>query len=232
MQIIQYQSLVLYEDNHLLVVNKPAGSLVQGDRTGDKPLVDIYKEYIKEKYDKPSAVFLGVVHRLDRPVAGVLAFARTSKALDRMNKLFRTRDVHKTYWAIVTNKPPASEGTLVHWLKKDSTKNITTAYTKEVVDSKRAELKYRLIGNRDQHYLLKVEPLTGRPHQIRVQLAKMGCSIKGDVKYGAGTPNTDADICLFARQLAFIHPVKKEPLVIEAPLPVYESWKLFANFSQ
>ncbi len=226
-----YPSLVLYEDNHLLVVNKPSGSLVQGDRTGDKPLVDIYKDYIKEKYHKPGAVFLGVVHRLDRPVSGVLAFAKTSKALERMNKLFRTREVRKTYWAIVTHKPPEAEGKLVHWLKKDNVKNVTTAYAKEVGNSKKAELNYRLIGIQEQQYLLEVEPLTGRPHQIRVQLAKMGCVIKGDVKYGADQPNKEADICLFARRLSFTHPVGQEPVVIEAPVPAYESWKLFANFT-
>lgn len=223
---------ILYEDNHLLIVNKPAGSLVQGDRTGDVPLVETYKSYLKEKYNKPGAVFLGVVHRLDRPVSGVLVFARTSKALDRMNKLFRDRDVQKIYWAIVSKKPPAQEGILIHWLKKDSAKNITTAYDQEMAGSKRAELQYKLIGSQKNFYLLEIEPLTGRPHQIRVQLAKLSCPIQGDIKYGFSHPNADGNISLHARMLSFVHPVRKEELTIVAPLPAYETWQMFTTINQ
>ncbi len=221
---------VLYEDNHLLIVNKPAGRLVQGDRTGDEPLVETFKNYLKEKYHKPGAVFLGVVHRLDRPVSGVLVFARTSKALDRMNKLFSSRAVQKIYWAVVAHKPPAEAATLVHWLKKDTAKNTTTAYEQERDHAKRAELQYTLLGSQKNLYLLEVAPLTGRPHQIRVQLATMGCPIQGDIKYGFAHPNADGNISLHARKLHFIHPVKKEPISVVAPLPAYESWPMFANF--
>lgn len=216
---------ILYEDNHLLVVNKPAGTLVQGDRTGDLPLVEVCRQYIKEKYDKPGAVFLGVVHRLDRPVSGVVVFARTSKALDRMNKLFRNRSVRKTYWALVSHKPPLAEGQLVHWLKKDTVKNITAAYDREVPGSKRAELRYKLLHKQANSYLLEVEPLTGRPHQIRVQLAELGCSIQGDLKYGYPHPNTDGNINLHARSLTFVHPVRKETLSLVAGLPRQKSWE-------
>lgn len=218
---------ILYEDNHLLVVNKPAGSLVQGDRTGDLPLVEVCRQYIKEKYDKPGAVFLGVVHRLDRPVSGVLVFARTSKALDRMNKLFRNRSVRKIYWALVSHKPLLPEGQLVHWLRKDTVKNITTAYSKEVTGSKRAELRYKLLHKEAGGYLLEVEPLTGRSHQIRVQLAELGCPIQGDIKYGYPHPNTDGNISLHARRLTFVHPVRKETLNLVADLPRQKSWEQF-----
>ena len=173
---------VIFEDNHLLVVNKAAGILVQGDSTGDIPLAELCKEYIKEKYEKPGAVFLGVVHRLDRPVTGVVVLARTSKALERMNELFRDRDMKKTYWAIVTSKPKQQNGTLVHWLSKDEKKNKTTAYSRETVGALRSELNYKVIGSSEGQWLLEVNPITGRSHQIRVQLASMGCVIKGDVK--------------------------------------------------
>lgn len=218
---------VLYEDNHLLVINKPAGVLVQGDITGDKPLVDLAKDYIGEKYKKPGDVFLGVVHRLDRPVSGVVVFARTSKALERMNELFRTRATQKTYWALVTSKPPRQEGTLVHWLVKDEKKNKTTAYTRENPNGLRSELNYKVIDNKHGFYLVEVNPITGRPHQIRVQLASMGCPIVGDVKYGSEMSSPDGSIGLHARQLSFIHPVKKEPLTISAKLPQNDWWKAF-----
>ena len=218
---------ILYEDNHLLVINKNAGTLVQGDETGDKPLVEIGKEYIKEKYKKPGEVFLGVVHRLDRPVSGVVVFARTSKALERMNALFRNKETEKTYWALVANRPPHQEDRLIHWLVKDEKKNKTTAYKKENSQGQLSELSYKLISQKAGLYLLEVKPITGRPHQIRVQLASIGCPIVGDLKYGYESPNDDASICLHARQLKFIHPVKKEPVTISAQLPKSKSWKLF-----
>jgi 23S rRNA pseudouridine1911/1915/1917 synthase len=219
---------VLYEDNHLLIVNKTAGVLVQGDETGDIPLVELCKKYIKEKYNKPGEVFLGVVHRLDRPVSGVVAFARTSKALERMNELFRDRQTKKIYWAIVKNKPKEESGTLVHWLVKNEKNNKVTAFAKENKEGQRSELNYRLLKYQSGFYLLEVNPITGRPHQIRVQLASMGCVIVGDVKYGYDNPNADKSICLHARQLSFIHPVKKETISIDAPLPRNEFWNLFS----
>jgi 23S rRNA pseudouridine1911/1915/1917 synthase len=222
---------VIYEDNHLLVVNKSAGILVQGDETGDVPLVELCKEYIKEKYDKPGAVFLGVVHRLDRPVSGLVVLARTSKALERMNALFREKQTKKIYWAIVKNKPPRDEDKLVHWLLKDEKKNKTTTFIRETPGALRSELNYRVIGQSEGHWLLEVNPITGRPHQIRVQLASMNCPIKGDVKYGFPEPNEDASICLHARQLEFVHPVKKEKTLLEAPLPHRDHWKYFLKFN-
>lgn len=218
---------IIYEDNHLLIVNKKSGILVQGDKTGDQPLLDMLKEYIREKYQKPGEVFLGTVHRLDRPVSGLVVFARTSKALERMNEMFRSKAIQKTYWAIVHTKPTELQGMLVHWLVKDEAKNITSAYKKEVSGSLRAELNYRLLSASEGMYLLEVLPLTGRPHQIRVQLAQMGCVIKGDVKYGFPKPNPDNSICLHARQLDFIHPVKKEPIRCVAQLPVHNYWHPF-----
>ncbi|NOS93808.1 MAG: RluA family pseudouridine synthase [Cyclobacteriaceae bacterium] len=218
---------ILYEDNHLLIINKSSGVLVQGDATGDKPLVELGKEYIKEKYQKPGEVFLGVVHRLDRPVSGVVVFARTSKALERMNELFRNKETKKTYWALVGNKPPQAEGTLIHWLVKDEKKNKTTAYKKEHPQGQRSELSYRHLLSKSGMHLLEVNPITGRPHQIRVQLASMDCPIVGDVKYGFEIGNADNSICLHARKLQFIHPVKKEPLTIQADLPKNQFWKLF-----
>ena len=221
---------IVYEDNHLLVVNKSSGILVQGDATGDAPLVDLCKRYIKEKYNKPGAVFLGMVHRIDRPVSGIVVLARTSKSLERMNEMFREKETKKTYWALVKNKPPREEDTLVHWLEKDEKKNKTTFYTRETPGTLRSELSYQVMGQRDGFWLLNVQPLTGRPHQIRVQLASMNCAIRGDLKYGYAEPNTDKSICLHARKLEFVHPTKKERVFFEAPLPDIPEWKPFHDF--
>ncbi len=218
---------IVFEDNHLLVVNKRAGVLVQGDETGDIPLVDLCKAYVKEKYGKPGAVFLGLVHRIDRPVSGIVVLARTSKSLERMTAQFRERETAKTYWAIVRKRPPQESGQLIHWLLKDEKKNKTTAFKKETPGALRSELSYRVIGSITGEFLLEVKPVTGRPHQIRVQLASMGCPIKGDVKYGDVEANADGSICLHARQLEFLHPVKKEPLSLEAPLPHTIYWQAF-----
>jgi 23S rRNA pseudouridine1911/1915/1917 synthase len=220
---------VLKEDNHLLVVNKPPGLLVQGDETGDIPLVELVKGYIKEKYKKPGAVFLGVVHRLDRPVSGVVVFARTSKALARMNELFRSRRTSKHYWAITDGKPTSPEGTLVHWLVKDAGLNKTTAYPKEKAGALRAELSYAVKAVKGGYRLLEVIPITGRPHQIRVQLASIGCPIIGDIKYGSGVQTGDGSIGLHARRLEFVHPVKKEAVVVEADPPQRPWWQSFAE---
>jgi 23S rRNA pseudouridine1911/1915/1917 synthase len=218
---------VLYEDNHLLIVNKSPGVLSQGDASGDESLVELGKAYIKKKFKKPGAVFLGLVHRLDRPVSGIVVLARTSKALTRMNALFRDKETRKVYWAIVKNQPQSHEGTLKHWLLKDEKKNKTTAFKKETRDAQYAELDYRVIGTEAGHWLLEVKPLTGRPHQIRVQLASMGCTIKGDIKYGDAEPNEDGSICLHAKQLSFQHPVQKTLLTVNAPLPGMGLWKYF-----
>jgi 23S rRNA pseudouridine1911/1915/1917 synthase len=223
---------VIYEDNHLLVVNKSSGILVQGDSTGDIPLVELCKSHIKEKHDKPGAVFLGVVHRIDRPVSGIVVLARTSKALERMNALFREKETKKYYWAIVRNKPPQQKGNLVNWLVKDEKKNKTTSFIKETVGALRSELNYQVLGQAEGHWLIEVNPITGRPHQIRVQLASMGCPIKGDVKYGYDEPNEDGSICLHARKLEFTHPVKKEFVSFQAPLPETVFWKYFLKFVQ
>lgn len=217
---------VLHEDNHLLVVNKPAGILVQGDQTGDTPLVDLCKAYLKEKYSKPGAVFLGVVHRLDRPVSGVVVLARTSKALSRMNRLFSERETVKTYTAIVAQRPPANQGNLVHWLQKDERKNRSTVFTQETLGAMRAELSYELLAQVGKYWLLKVNPRTGRPHQIRVQLASMGCPIVGDIKYSGESASDYHGIYLHARQLEFLHPVTKEMVSFTAPFPPYGRWKV------
>ena len=216
---------VVYEDNHLIIVNKQSGEIVQGDKTGDRPLSDIVKDYIKEKYQKPGAVFLGVVHRLDRPVSGLVVFARTSKALARLNKMFAEGEVHKTYWAIVKNAPRTSEGTLEHWLVRNEKQNKSYAYDHERPNAKKASLKYRTISHSDHYTLLEVNLMTGRHHQIRCQLAAMGCPIKGDLKYGAPRSNPDGSISLMSKRVEFIHPVSKETIVVEAPLPDDALWQ-------
>ena len=216
---------VVYEDNHVIIVAKQSGEIVQGDKTGDTPLSDIVKQYIKEKYQKPGEVFLGVVHRLDRPVGGLVVFARTSKALSRLNRMFAEGEVHKTYWAIVKNTPHEPEGTLIHWLVRNEQQNKSYAYDHEVPHSKRAVLKYRVIGHSDNYSLLEVNLMTGRHHQIRCQLAKMGCPIRGDLKYGAPRSNPDGSISLLSRRVEFIHPVSKLPIVVEAPIPADNLWQ-------
>ena len=216
---------VVYEDNHIIIVNKQSGEIVQGDKTGDRPLSDIVKDYIKEKYQKPGAVFLGVVHRLDRPVSGLVVFARTSKALTRLNKMFAEGEVHKTYWALVKNAPQKTEDTLTHWLVRNEKQNKSYAYATEKPNAKKAILKYRLIGKSDNYSLLEVQLMTGRHHQIRCQLAAMGCPIKGDLKYGAPRSNPDGSISLQSHRVEFIHPVSKERITVEAPLPDDPLWQ-------
>lgn len=218
---------VIYEDNHLIVVNKASSEIVQGDKTGDTPLSETVKQYIKVKYNKPGNVFLGVTHRLDRPVSGLVLFARTSKALTRLNEMFKNKDIKKTYWAIVKNEPPTQSGTLQNWLVRNEKQNKSYAYDREVKDSKKAILDYKVIGRSDRYFLLEINLHTGRHHQIRCQLAKMGCPIKGDLKYGAQRSNPDGSICLHARRIELIHPVSKEHLCFEAPVPDSLLWKSF-----
>lgn len=215
---------VVYEDNHIIIVNKKSGEIVQGDKTGDTPLSDTVKDYIKAKYDKPGNVFLGVVHRLDRPVSGLVVFARTSKALTRLNEMFRKGEVEKTYWAITVNKPEADEGELVSWLVRNERQNKSYAYDREVPGSKKAVLRYRVIGHSDCYHLVEVRLLTGRHHQIRCQLAHIGCPIKGDLKYGAPRSNPGGSISLLSRKVHLVHPVSKLDITVEAPLPDDRLW--------
>lgn len=223
--MIDLSNNVLLEDNHLLVINKPAGLLVQPDKDTEESVETIVKEYIKTKYTKPGEVFLGVCHRIDRPVSGIVVLARTSKSLVRLNEMFKTREIKKTYWAVVEAMPPKEEGTLVQWMKKDGQKNVSRVYDKQVEGSVKAELSYKLIGKSDRYFLLEVNPVTGRHHQIRVQLSRMGCPIKGDLKYGAKRSNKNGGIHLHARQIEFMHPVKKEPVLVTAPVPDEVVWK-------
>ena len=219
---------VVYEDNHIIVVNKTSSEIVQGDKTGDIPLSETVKQYLKEKYQKPGNVFVGVTHRLDRPVSGLLVFAKTSKALSRLNEMFKNSEVKKTYWAIVKECPRELEGELVHYLVRNEKQNKSYAYDKEVPDSKKAILHYRLIARSQNYNLLEVVLKTGRHHQIRCQLAKMGCPIKGDLKYGFARSNPDGSICLHARRISFIHPVSKEQIDLEAPVPPGSLWNGFS----
>jgi len=215
---------ILHEDNHILVVNKRVGDIVQGDKTGDKPLSEIVKEYIKEKYNKPGDVFLGVVHRLDRPTTGIVVFARTSKALTRLNDLFKNRETQKTYWAIVKNKPEKEAAALEHFLVRNEKNNTSKAYLKEVPGSKKAILEYRIIASLDNYFVLEIDLQTGRHHQIRAQLAAIGCPIKGDLKYGFDRSNPDGGICLHARRLTLVHPVSREKTTFTAPVPNDSIW--------
>lgn len=216
---------VLYEDNHIIIVNKAASEIVQGDKTGDMPLSEMVKAYIKEKYAKPGAVFLGVVHRLDRPVSGVVVFARTSKALERLNAMFREGGrIQKTYWAIVKERPREPEGELVHYLVRNEQQNKSYAYSTERVGAKRSVLDYRLLASMDRYHLLEVTLRTGRHHQIRCQLAKMGSPIRGDLKYGSERSNPDGSICLHARRIRFEHPVSKVMIDVVAPVPDTPLW--------
>lgn len=219
----------LYEDNHVIVVYKEVGEIVQGDKTGNLPLSYTVKEWLKEKYQKPGNVFLGVVHRLDRPVAGLVVFAKTSKALSRLNDLFRKGEVHKTYWAIVQHEPPEAEGLLTNWLVRNERQNKTYAYDHEVAGSKKAMLRYKIIGRSDRYVLLEIHLLTGRHHQIRTQLAHIGCPIKGDLKYGAPRSNPDGGISLLSHRVAFVHPVSKQPIDVVSPLPDEKLWRVLAD---
>lgn len=216
---------VIYEDNHVIIVSKSSGEIVQGDKTGDEPLSETVKQWIKEKYQKPGNVFLGVVHRLDRPVSGLVVFAKTSKALSRLNEMFRVGDVHKTYWALVKNRPPQLAGTLTHWIVRNEKQNKSYAYDREVKNSKKAVLDYKVIGATTNYTLLEVNLHTGRHHQIRCQLAKMGCPIRGDLKYGAQRSNPDGSISLLSRHVEFVHPVSKQVIEATAPMPNERIWQ-------
>ena len=222
---------VLHEDNHIIIVNKRVGDIVQGDKTGDKPLSEVVKAYLKEKHNKPGNVYLGVVHRLDRPTSGIVLFSKTSKALPRLNKLFQQKDAKKTYWAVVKNRPPKDQDILVHYLKRNPKQNKSFAHKNEVPDSKKAILEYRILKELDNYFLLEVDLKTGRHHQIRSQLSAIGCPIKGDLKYGFDRSNNDAGIHLHARKLEFIHPVKKEPIIVFAEVPDEALWQACKNQS-
>jgi 23S rRNA pseudouridine1911/1915/1917 synthase len=215
---------VLHEDNHIIVINKRVGDIVQGDKTGDEPLSDVVKAYLKEKYNKPGEVFLGVVHRLDRPTTGIVVFAKTSKALTRLNETFKNRETQKTYWAVVKNQPPKETDTLVHFLKRNPKNNTSKAHSKEVPDSKKASLTYKIIKKLDNYFVLEIDLHTGRHHQIRAQLQAIGCPIKGDLKYGFDRSNPDGGIHLHARKLVLSHPVTKESLSFTAPTPNDVIW--------
>ncbi len=225
---------VIYEDNHIIIVSKESGEIVQGDKTGDTPLSENVKQYIKETHAKPGNVFLGVVHRLDRPVSGLVVFAKTSKALSRLNNMFRDGDVHKTYWAIVERREKTTGGyvpdgewhQLDNWLVRNEKQNKSYAYDREKPNAKLAKLRYRVIGASERYTLLEVQLMTGRHHQIRCQLAAMGCPIKGDLKYGAKRSNPDGSISLLARRVEFVHPVSKENIIAEAPLPNDNLWRV------
>lgn len=219
--------MFLYEDNHIIIINKAAGEIVQGDKTGDKPLSDIVKKYLKEKYNKPGNVFCGVTHRLDRPTSGIVVFAKTSKALSRLNDMFRNDLVEKSYWAITKNRPPKTEDKLIHYLIKNERNNKSTAYDIEKRHTKKSVMHYKLISTLQNYNLLEVDLETGRHHQIRCQLAKIGCPIKGDLKYGAKRSNPDGSISLHARSISFIHPVSKIKIEITAPVPDDILWKTF-----
>lgn len=220
---------VIYEDNHIIVVNKESGEIVQGDKTGDTPLSDCVKDYLKRKYQKPGNVFLGVVHRLDRPVSGLVVFAKTSKALSRLNEMFRKGEVRKTYWAIVKNAPKEPSGRLTHWICRNEKQNKSYAYNSEVSGSKKAVLDYRLLASGDNYHILEVRLLTGRHHQIRCQLSAMGSPIRGDLKYGAQRSNPDGSISLLSRHVEFVHPVSKELVSLDAPLPKDNLWQKILN---
>lgn len=215
----------LYEDNHIIIVHKECGEIVQGDKTGDTPLSESVKHWLKEKYAKPGNVFLGVVHRLDRPVAGIVVFAKTSKALKRLNDMFRKGEVSKTYWAIVQKAPEKKEETLINWLVRNEKQNKSYAHENEVPNSKKAILHYKVLGTSDHYTLLEINLQTGRHHQIRCQLAHMGCTIKGDLKYGARRSNPDGGISLLARRIEFVHPVSHDKIMVEAPLPNEKLWQ-------
>ena len=221
---------ILYEDNHIIVVSKTSGEIVQGDKTGDKTLCDSVKEYIKEKYAKPGNVFLGIAHRLDRPVSGIVIFAKTSKALSRLNNMFRDGEVHKLYWAITQNMPQKEEDTLTHWIVRNEKQIKSYAYDREKPGSKKAMLHYKVISSTDNYTLLAVNLMTGRHHQIRCQLSAIGCPIKGDLKYGSRRSNNDGSISLHARKVEFVHPVSKQPMCIEAPVPDDRLWREISDF--
>ena len=229
MDLSAFSGDILFEDNHLLIYNKKPSQIVQGDKTGDRPLSDLLKDYIKERDHKPGNVFLGVVHRIDRPVSGAVVFAKTSKALSRLNEMLKSGEIHKTNWAIVKNMPPEISGHLTHFLKRNEEKNKSFAFDKIVPGSKKAELNYQLIGQSDQYKLLEVELITGRHHQIRSQLSKIGCPIKGDLKYGFDRSNRDGSIHLHSRKIELMHPVKKEIVSVLAPTPDDNLWNFFLN---
>ncbi len=220
---------ILYEDNHVIAVNKKSSDIVQGDKTGDITLPDRIKEYLKEKYQKPGNVFCGVIHRLDRPTSGVVLFAKTSKGLERLNKQFRDKETNKVYWAVTENEPSTKNGTLINYLKKNEGQNKSYVHSTEVPGSKKAVLNYKVIASSDNYFLLEIQLETGRHHQIRAQLSSIGCPIKGDVKYGAKRPNKDLSISLHARELSFMHPTTKEQISITAPVPEDPLWKYFTQ---